>query len=330
MSFHALLVVRDEADVLPESLTTFLRWADFVHVFDTGSADESWDIVNEFAAKDKRVRPLLRKPVFYDESSVRSELFHLGRDTMKDGDWLLRVDADEFHHISPPDFVKNHILPGETSIWHQYYEFAPTDSDLAAWRAGGDAVIMEDRKRPLEDRLRHYRLFTYAEPRMFQYRDSMVWPSNRSCPYNTGFIAARRLPIRHYPNRDPLQMRRRCALRYAMMSEKSTQEVLKGDLYLHWLQDWETFVHRDDDPILNLWEPGKDLDLVINDSHLDRAKKWQRALLKLPVSRLLYTPLSRIRDRTHKDARFVTSLRPIAPEQNERITQAILAVQPSL
>jgi len=63
--FHALLPVRDEADIVGQSLRHLLTWADAVYVFDTGSVDETWEIVQDFAGKDRRVIPLKKDAVLY-------------------------------------------------------------------------------------------------------------------------------------------------------------------------------------------------------------------------------------------------------------------------
>src|SRR4051794_38075671 len=123
MRFHAMLPVRDEADIIEQSLSALLTWADAIYVFDTGSVDETWDIVQAAAARDGRVIPLKRNPVFFCDTKVRAWLFHQARQYMHDGDWFLRVDADEFHHVPPPEFIKTRIRKCETVAWHQYYDF---------------------------------------------------------------------------------------------------------------------------------------------------------------------------------------------------------------
>ena len=67
---------------------------------------------------------------------------------------------------------------------------------------------------------------------MFRYRHSMRWPHNASFPFNAGFVSGQRIPIRHYPHRDPRQMEMRFRLRTAMMK-------LKAHAGGHWnLEDW--------------------------------------------------------------------------------------------
>ena len=60
-AFFALLPVRDEADIIGQCLDHALRWADEIYVFDTGSVDNAWEIVQEFASRDKRVVPMRKR-----------------------------------------------------------------------------------------------------------------------------------------------------------------------------------------------------------------------------------------------------------------------------
>lgn len=44
-----------------------------------------------------------------------------------------------------------------------------------------------------------------------------------SIPYNAGYLAAARLPIRHYPHRNPVQLERHCMLWAQMMADKDNR-----------------------------------------------------------------------------------------------------------
>src|SRR5437868_5640899 len=123
MRFHAMMPVRDEADILSQSLAHLLTWADAVYIFDTGSVDGSWDIVQDLACRERRIVPLRRDAVYFSDHQVRSWMFQQARQHMREGDWFLRVDADEFHHLTPPDFVRQRLREHETIAWHQYYDF---------------------------------------------------------------------------------------------------------------------------------------------------------------------------------------------------------------
>jgi len=52
MRFICLLPVRDEADIIGQCLRHLLTRADAIYVFDTRSVDQTWEIVQDEAAKD--------------------------------------------------------------------------------------------------------------------------------------------------------------------------------------------------------------------------------------------------------------------------------------
>ena len=281
MRFHALLPVRDEADIIGQTLRHLLEWADAVYVFDSGSEDETWEIVNQFAAEDRRVIPLKKDRVFFSDKRVRAWIFHQARRRMRDGDWFLRVDADEFHHVAPPEFVKTRMQKHETVAYHQYYDFRLTASEANAW----NEEQLRDRERPIAQRRRWFTVSAYTEPRLCRYRSSMQWPACASFPHNAGYIARERLPIRHYPHRDPLQLQRRCRLRAMMVGP------LDNPSCHHWAEgNWRRHLAADQSEDLRYWEPGTDLPPFHFTNHLSA---WPKRLLQ----RLVHTSLLPILDR---------------------------------
>jgi glycosyltransferase involved in cell wall biosynthesis len=266
-AFFALLPVRDEADIIGQCLNHLLGWADAIYVFDTGSADNTWEIVHDFASRDKRIVPVCKEPVFFSETRLRGYMFHVARQNMRNGDWFLRIDADEFHHIHPPEFVKNWMRKHETVAYHQYYDFRLLESEVDAWNAGEETL--KDRQRPIEDRRRHYTISRYSEPRLCRYRETMQWPPTVSFPFNAGYVARDRMPIRHYPHRDPVQLERRCRLRAIMMSDEENRANWTQPGLHHWIEgEWKKFITPDDMPELKFWKPGTELNLVHEANHL--------------------------------------------------------------
>ena len=267
--FFVLLPVRDEADIIGQCLRHLLTWADAIYVFDTGSVDETWEIVQDFAGKDKRVVPLKKDPVFFNDTVVRGWLFHQARKKMRDGDWFLRVDADEFHHIPPPDFVRTRMRKHETIAYHQYYDFRLLASEVRNWEAGKETLA--DRHRPIEERRRWFTPSVYSEPRLCRYRETMQWPPTVSFPFNAGYVARERLPIRHYPHRDPVQLERRCRLRGIMMADQENRSNWSRPELHHWAeQEWRKLITPDNLPELRYWQPGTELPEFHFTNHLGK------------------------------------------------------------
>ena len=309
MRFHAFLVVRDEGDIIEQSLRHLMTWADAVYVFDTGSCDETWDLVRQFAAKEHRVIPLGRNPVFFSDKRVRSWVFEQGRRHMRNGDWFARVDADEFHHVSPRDFVISSRRGHETVVYHQYYDFHLRRAEVHAWRDGAEGLA--ERKRPIEERRRWFTISSYTEPRLCRYRESMQWPESVSFPYNAGYVAVERLPIRHYPHRDPPQLKRRCALRSIMMTEP------ENACARHWTTtDWRELVVADHASGLQFWASGTKLPEPHLRNHL-------APLPKRMLQRVCHAACLSLMDRFRTGYVESSCLRPIPPELQARLKQEL-------
>ncbi len=299
MKFHCLLPVRDEADIISQCLEKQLEWADHIYVYDTGSVDETWEIVQATAARDRRVIPLKRDPVYFSETRLRGWLFHQARQKMRNGDWFLRVDADEFHHIPPPEFVRTRLKKHETIVYHQYYNFVLREPDVRDWEEGRETLA--DRSRPIEERRQWYETSVYAEPRLCRYRDTMAWPPFVSFPYNAGYVARERLPIRHYPHRDPVQLERRCRLRAMMMADAENRSNWSKPELHHWSErEWRRFITPVDAEGLCYWAPGSALPEVRQLNHL--AAKPVRIVQRLAHAFLLPI-LDRTRDAWPEEAR---------------------------
>jgi len=220
-------------------------------------------------------------------------MFHQARRHMRDGDWFLRVDADEFHHIPPPEFVRKRLARHETVVFHQYYDFRLTAAEAAAWQAGAETLA--DRARPIEERRRFLTVGAYSEPRLCRYRASMRWPPTVSFPFNAGFRARARLPIRHYPHRDPDQLERRCRVRAAMMADAENRREWSRPLVDRWsLDDWRRFVIPAEHPGLRYWQPGSPLPEFHFTNHL--ARPHVRAAQRIAHAYLLPV-LDRLRPR---------------------------------
>jgi hypothetical protein len=326
MRFHGLMLVRDEADIIAETLTHLLTWVDVLHVYDLGSTDATWDIVQDFARQDRHVVPFKREPTVYSDS-LRCILFDRLRSGFEKGDWIVKLDADEFYPLPPREFVKERLSPAEGMVYLQWYFFRLTTTETADYETGR-VSIMADRSRSIRDRRRYYKVSEWSEPRMFRYRPTMRWPETTHWPFNAGLLARERLPILHYPHRDPIQMARRFALRAAM----KRRAAKAGN---HWrTTDWHgdlvdpgtgmalgakrniragLFGEQgiDTGPLL-FWAPGEPLPEVRLHGQIPA---WPKRF----AQRLAHAALLPLLDRLRPSFNRCSQPDLIAPEENERI-----------
>jgi hypothetical protein len=220
--------------------------------------------------------------------------------------------------MMPPEFVKTRMRPHETLACHQYYNFRLTSSEVKAWQKGKESVA--DRRRPIEERRRWFTPSRYTEPRLCRYRDSMHWPETVSFPFNAGYVASERLPIRHYPHRDPAQLQRRCRLRAIMMADP------ENACNLHWAcGDWLEHIISDNSLDLHYWKPGTDLPELHFTNHL--GPLYKRAAQRIAHAWLLPL-LDRLRT-SFPDAAYPRRIPSgLIHKLNEELSQA--SVQPRM
>lgn len=58
-------MVKNEADVLRESLISALHWCDHIYIFDNGSTDGSRELVKELADQYSQIVPFKQDGVLY-------------------------------------------------------------------------------------------------------------------------------------------------------------------------------------------------------------------------------------------------------------------------
>ena len=295
MRFHGFLVVRDEDDIIGQCLEHLTSWCDNVFVLDTGSTDKTWEIVNEIARRDERVVPFRKERIKFF-IGLRGWMLEHYRDRIEDEDWIARLDADEFYPVAPPQFVQTRVARHEGVVHYGIYYFRLTDADVTAWEDGGETEA--SRERHIMERRRYFQIGQYSEPRLFRYRRTMRWPPWCSSPLLGGLIARNRIPLLHYPHRDPEQMRKRVQLR-------AEQKKYRSHEAFHWsVDDWLKEVVSTADLAdtssagdvhqlgqLHYWEPGTELPAIPDSNgHLD-------PLLKRMAKRLVYGTCVSVLDR---------------------------------
>jgi len=209
-------------------------------------------------------------------SSLRAFAFNMVRDRFEPGDWWVQQDVDEFYHISPRQFVQRQLRPGETAVYNQHFEFRITSGEVQQWEAGDESVF--DRRRPIRELRRFYNILVHSEPRMFQFRKNMQWGYKAAYPWNMGYVAAKRIAIRHYPHRDPVSLQARLILRNHLLPIANEQN------WTHWaVKDWRSYIADDDSCELQYWQPGKDLPEVHREDHLRApvVRMTQRAIHRI-------------------------------------------------
>lgn len=205
---HAICLVKDEIDVIGQSLGAALSWCDYIYVYDNGSTDGTWEFVQRLANKHQGIIPFKQDAKTF-HNGMRSEVFNHFRKNASRGDWWCILDADEFYVDDPKLFLAK--VPSAygvvCSASLQYYF---TDHDWELFQQSPDLYADDV---PVEKKLRYY-LNNWSELRFFRHYDHLSWSNERSSPRNLPPVCPVRICLKHYQYRSPQQMEKRLALRF--------------------------------------------------------------------------------------------------------------------
>lgn len=209
MKVYGLCVVKNEDDIIAQTLSFATRYCDRIFVLDNGSTDETWGIVQDLASRNAAIVPFRRTDEPFHRG-LRGTVYNAVRAQLSHYDWWLILDADEFLAEDPRPIIDAADAAGADTIntWQVQFQF--TDFDLQLWEQGQDS-----RDTPIVDRRRYY-VIDWQEPRLFRNDPHRDWDVNVSSsgPQWLRKLHKRRILNRHYQYRDPAQIDKRLRLRY--------------------------------------------------------------------------------------------------------------------
>ena len=206
VKIRGLCLVKNEADVIAQSLSAAAAWCDAVYVWDNGSSDDTWEIVQEVARAQPAVIPERRDSRAYS-GALRRELFADHRSDGEVGDWWCLLDADELYIDDPRSFLAD-VPRAFDEVWAASFEYYFTEKDAARFDEDPSAYADDV---PVEQKLRFY-LNNWSEPRFFRLTKRLKWDEG-AWPQDLGPAYPRRIRLKHFQYRSPQQIARRLATR---------------------------------------------------------------------------------------------------------------------
>lgn len=208
---YALMTVKNEADIIIETLDKASVWADKIFILDNNSNDNTWELLTKYALSNSKI--VLWGQYggrFYLE--LRQVIFREFRTVAKPSDWWCRLDGDEFYIDDPREFLSS--LEGD--IDHVYnasfqYYYTPEDYEREKNNGVNNSVTQ---------RLKWYKC-NHSEIRFVRHWDGICWPQNTEWPCNMRKPSSRRIKLKHYQYRDIKQIEDRLQARNAPDSGSS-------------------------------------------------------------------------------------------------------------
>lgn len=213
MKIHALCILKNEADVIGESLGAALHWCDHIYVFDNGSDDGSWELVQQLARQYSQIVPYKQDDVLYS-NGLRADIFNAFRSNAGAQDWWCALDADEFYIDDPRIFLAK-IPERWQTVWSASFNYYLTDQDVIAYQQDPVKFVQT----PVQQQLRYY-FNNWGELRFFRHNDEIAWSRTQGGFPPIMFTAPAcpvRIWLKHYQYRSPEQIERRLLTRRRAM-----------------------------------------------------------------------------------------------------------------
>lgn len=198
---YSLLLVKNEADIIRESLLAAIKWSDKVIVMDNGSQDGTWEIVQELAQEYPRIVAFMQYTGSF-HIGLRAKAFRAFRHEMTCNDWwCVRLDADEFFSEDPRIFLGK--LPHKyTCVKKISTDYILTQEDIQTYDFTGDFSVDQQY-------ITHHLPEKRKERRFIRHRPWLIWCERWRYPHPIGRTAKAYIAVDHYQYRSPQQMEKR-------------------------------------------------------------------------------------------------------------------------
>lgn len=201
MKIFGICLVKDEADIIEYCLSEASKWAHQIFVYDNGSSDDTWEIVNRLSQSNPVIVPYKKEALpFRDE--LRAKVFNHYRHLASDGDWwCFRLDSDEFYIDDPREFLAN--------VPKRYHVVAKASYDYRLTFEDVEEFTFKDQCPHDALQLQYYNPLLYTEKRFFRYRPRLEWRHDRSFPTLMGILQPEFIKVKHFQYRSPKQIQAR-------------------------------------------------------------------------------------------------------------------------
>lgn len=207
MKIHCVCVVKDEVDVIEQTLKAASQWSDFIYVLDNGSCDHTWEKVLNLSQYCSQIIPYAKDDCAFHDG-IRARVFHHYRANSQPGDWWCRLDADEIYIDDPRTFLAK-VPKAYQAVWGASFQYYFTDKDVERYLV--DPAQYADEV-PIKQKCRYYHS-DWSEARFFRDDRTLIWDLDRGWPY-FGAVHPLRIRLKHYQYRSPQQMQKRIENRF--------------------------------------------------------------------------------------------------------------------
>jgi glycosyltransferase involved in cell wall biosynthesis len=241
--------VKNEEDIIADSVTHAADFCDRVFVVDNASTDRTWDIVREL--KLNNLVPVCSKD-FVFRDYLRLRFMETRKEELGLDNWWYIFDADEFLLEEPFEAIAQAEGEGADCIAIGMVNFYLTKDEVRNLQESEREETWRDRK--------YYLLYESGKIEFIKNTRYLDYGAYDIIPLGLTKECSRRLPIKHYPYRSLTQLEKRVSTRYGNPEFES--ECKRGTDLERYLIDPAAF------PQLRYLDEEKGLDLTSGFDHI--------------------------------------------------------------
>lgn len=201
MKIYALLLVKNEVDIIGSVLKSAAQWSDKLIVFDNGSTDGTWEKVKEIAGEYPNIIPFMQDNRPF-RIGLRSILFNTFKKELTKNDWwCIRMDGDEFYIDNPREFLST--IPAKyKQVWKDSIDFQLTKEDVEEFSFANN--FEQDKIN-----INYYKPKTWTEIRFLRHSNRLRWNVEQKLPIPKGLTYPKKIRVKHFQFRNPIQLEKR-------------------------------------------------------------------------------------------------------------------------
>jgi hypothetical protein len=214
--------VKNEDDIIADSVTHAAQFCDKVFVIDNASTDRTWDIVNGLQL-DNLVPVCSKDFIFRDY--LRLRFMETRKEELGIDNWWYIFDADEFLLEEPFEAIAQAEAEGADCIAIGMVNFYITIDEFRQMQKGEREETWCDRK--------YYIPYESGKIEFVKNTKYLDYGVCDIIPLGLTKECSRRLPIKHYPYRSLTQLEKRVSTRYGNPEfESETRRGTELEAYL--------------------------------------------------------------------------------------------------
>lgn len=220
----ALVVVKNEDDIIYDVIESATQWAEKIFIMDNMSTDTTWEKLKKISDKYNNVILWGQYGGKFNEG-LRQILFKEYRHFASENDWWCRLDGDEFYIDDPRSFIRklperiDHIY---NASFQYYYTEQDYDRDLSKTPGNGYSDY---------ESLRWYKC-NHSEIRFVKNKQSICWLQYEGWPCNLLYPTTDRIRLKHFQYRSLEQIKNRAYLRSeSVLGQVFKHEIVSDDMW---------------------------------------------------------------------------------------------------